>query len=359
MKKNNRGFIVYTVGGATLLIFMFAAKQFYDLRCCFEDLMVKHIILEKKYQPVEYAFSGNPKLLDCFKHPRKLEFLKRGGEYIPDYKRPRTLNDKVGYILDNYFDKSPITEVIGTKYLAKKYITDKIGHEHVAKLYGVYDKPEDIDWAALPKSFVLKAVRGHFGREVIIVRDKDRADRADIIQKLNKYCSTPWMKNIHKNRIIAEEFLEPAGPDLVDYKFFCSYGKPLISYCLVKDKYGISDVSLKTASFYEIPEWKRIDLILDGDKPNNVPKPKHFDKMLELAKKLSADFPLVRVDLYEVDDRVLVGEITEDASGAKSIFDKVEWDFRFGDLIKDVPTLEEIEKLIERDKEIAKKYLEE
>ena len=359
MKKNNKNFIIYTVGGATLFIFMFAVKQFYDLRCCFEDLMVKHIILEKKYHPMEYAFSGNSKLRDCFKHPRKVEFLKRGGEYIPDYERPRTLNDKVGYILDNYFDKSPITEIIGTKYLAKKYIADKVGQEHVAKLYGVYDNPEDVDWDGLPKSFVLKAVRGHFGREVIIVRDKDTADRTDIIQKLRRYCSTPWMKNIHKNRIIAEEFLEPSGPDLVDYKFFCSYGKPLISYCLVKDKYGITDVSLKTSSFYEIPEWKRIDLILDGDKPNNVPKPKHFDKMMELAKKLSADFPLVRIDLYEVDDRVVVGEITEDASGAKSIFDKVEWDFRFGDLIKNVPTLEEIEKLIERDKEIAKKYLEE
>lgn len=359
MKKDSKALIKYCVGGATLCILLTTIWRYNKVKQELEDMIVQRVVLEKKYQPMEYAFSGNPKLRDCFKHPRKLEFLKRGGEYIPDYERPRTLNDKVGYVLDNYFDKSPISEVIGTKYLAKKYIADKVGQEYTAKLYGVYDNPEDIDWDALPKSFVLKAVRGHFGREVIIVCDKGRADRADIVQKLHKYCSTPWMKNIHKKRIIAEEFLEPAGPDLVDYKFFCSYGKPLISYCLVKDKYGITDVSLKTSSFYEIPEWKRIDLILDGDKPNNVPKPKHFDKMMELAEKLSADFPLVSIDLYEVDDRVLVGEITEDASGAKSIFDKVEWDFRFGDLIKEVPTLEEIEKLIERDKEIVKKYLEE
>lgn len=40
------------------------------------------------------------------------------------------------------------------------------------------------------------------------------------------------------------------------------------------------------------------------------PKPKHLDLMIEYSKKLSAKFCFVRVDLYEVEDIVYLGELT-------------------------------------------------
>lgn len=366
----NKNVMAYSIIGISLGTVVFFGGKIRNLKKDFTELQQQYNELQekysaekektkKKYWSVNYALSGNAKLCECFSHPRKTEFLKRGGEYIPDYERPRTLNDKVGYIFDNYFQKSPITTIIGTKYFAKKYVEDKVGKKHVVKLLGAYDNPEDINWDALPKSFVLKSVRGNFGREVIIVRDKNTINRDEVVQQLKKFCSAPLMKNINKNRVIAEEFLEPSGPQLVDYKFFCSYGKPIVAYCLAKDKYGSTDVKTKTFSFYTLPQWKRLPIVVDGERPNNIPKPKHFNEMLQLARKLSKDFPLIRIDLYEVDGRVLVGEITEDASGAKSIFDKVEWDFKMGEMLGDMPSLEEIQKLIERDEKICKKYLEE
>lgn len=90
---------------------------------------------------------------------------------------------------------------------------------------------------------------------------------------------------------------------------------------------------------------------------NNLPKPKNFEKMMEICKKLSAPFPLIRIDMYENGDRVLVGEITEDASGGKNIMKPVIWDFKLGENIP-VASEEEIAKMIERDKEISKKYIE-
>jgi hypothetical protein len=47
-----------------------------------------------------------------------------------------------------------------------------------------------------------------------------------------------------------------------------------------------------------------------------------------------------------------VGELTEDSGGAKYMFSPVIWDFKLGEKIK-VPTLEELEKIIEDDE---KKY---
>lgn len=41
-----------------------------------------------------------------------------------------------------------------------------------------------------------------------------------------------------------------------------------------------------------------------------VPKPHNFEKMLEVASNLSKGFPEVRVDFYNIDDRLLFGEMT-------------------------------------------------
>lgn len=41
-----------------------------------------------------------------------------------------------------------------------------------------------------------------------------------------------------------------------------------------------------------------------------ISKPKTLGTMLDIAQKLSANFPIVRVDLYEVDGKVYFGELT-------------------------------------------------
>ena len=54
--------------------------------------------------------------------------------------------------------------------------------------------------------------------------------------------------------------------------------------------------------------------------------------MLELAEKLAKPFPFVRVDFYEIGDRVLLGEMTFYPGGGLLAFDPVEWDYRLGDM---------------------------
>ena len=76
----------------------------------------------ERLEHITSIFERIPKLKACVEHPRKMKFLERGGDYFPNYKKPRTLNDKVIYLYENYFLRSPITRVIGTKYFAKKYV---------------------------------------------------------------------------------------------------------------------------------------------------------------------------------------------------------------------------------------------
>jgi hypothetical protein len=41
-----------------------------------------------------------------------------------------------------------------------------------------------------------------------------------------------------------------------------------------------------------------------------IPKPDNLQYMLEVAQKLSAPFPVVRVDLYNLAGRIVFGEMT-------------------------------------------------
>ena len=55
---------------------------------------------------IKQILSKNQHFSDSLKNPTKKAFLLKGGEYFPDYEHPRTLNEKVVYILNNYFEKS-------------------------------------------------------------------------------------------------------------------------------------------------------------------------------------------------------------------------------------------------------------
>ena len=51
-----------------------------------------------------------------------------------------------------------------------------------------------------------------------------------------------------------------------------------------------------------------------------VEKPKKFDDMIEIAKKLSEGFSHVRIDLYNVDGKIYFGEMTfTNGSGFETI----------------------------------------
>ena len=57
-----------------------------------------------------------------------------------------------------------------------------------------------------------------------------------------------------------------------------------------------------------------------------IKKPKNLDKMLKYAKKLSSEFCYCRVDFYEVNDTVYLGELT--FSPANNLMDYNDYNMR-------------------------------
>jgi hypothetical protein len=103
-------------------------------------------------------------------------------------------------------------------------------------------------------------------------------------------------------RILVEEYL---GKALKNYKFLCYDGNPKYVYVSIKEGEN------KYRNFYDM-NWKFINFIcLSEPHPKyHYPKPKLFELMKEYATKLSKNFKFVRVDLYELENEIRLGELT-------------------------------------------------
>ena len=64
-----------------------------------------------------------------------------------------------------------------------------------------------------------------------------------------------------------------------------------------------------------------------------LPKPKNFEKMLQIAEKLAKDFPCVRVDLYNVNGKIYFGELTFTSLGGIMDFYTDEFQLLAGSMI--------------------------
>lgn len=72
---------------------------------------------------------------------------------------------------------------------------------------------------------------------------------------------------------------------------------------------------------------------MHGPAAKPAAKPAAYESMKEIAKKLSAEFPFVRVDLYSVEDGVYFGELTFYPASGYGVFTPDEWDYKLGELI--------------------------
>ena len=64
--------------------------------------------------------------------------------------------------------------------------------------------------------------------------------------------------------------------------------------------------------------------------PVSPAKPKNLAEMLEISRKLSEGIPFLRVDMYEINGKVYVGEMTFYSWAGFEPFHPEEWDYILG-----------------------------
>ncbi|MHC1717978.1 MAG: ATP-grasp fold amidoligase family protein [Acidaminococcaceae bacterium] len=228
--------------------------------------------------------------------------------FFPNLQNPRTFTEKLNWLKLHW--RNPILTQCADKYEVRKFVEDRGAGGTLKKVYGVYKKSEDIDYTALPQSFVLKV--NHGCKQNIFCENKNTFD-----SKQNNKLLTFYLKcnNYHKARewsykkiapyIICEEHLSSDGSPMLEYNFYCYNGVPKLVEITHKEKPGTSRTNMFD-----------LNLNLLERKYNALPLEiapqitKEYQQMLEYAKNLSQGFPFVRVDFFLVKNKIYFGEMT-------------------------------------------------
>jgi len=72
----------------------------------------------------------------------------------------------------------------------------------------------------------------------------------------------------------------------------------------------------------------------DKNDKQDIEKPATFNQMMFIAEDIAKNFAYVRVDFYEVDNKMFNGEITFHDSGGYDKITPFDWDVKFGEMVK-------------------------
>lgn len=272
-----------------------------------EISILKEVIRNKLYD-LQY-------IIESDEHYNRRIFKKEFGKEA-DFVNPKTFSEKLLFLKMHY--NNMLQNTCSDKLTVTEYIKQCGYPEILKKIYAVYTDPDQIDLNKLPEKFFIQCSHTQ-GFNYVITKDDEK--KLNYIKKMYKvilkrnHCKN-LRENCYKNvvpRIICCEYLEEPGREtLTDYKFYCFAGQ--MKYFMVS--YGEFNHDVKNHKFD--PQWNSIDHLFKKKQavaPEGIQKPENFSKMVEIAEKLSRPFPHARVDLYNIDGRIVFGEITFYSAG--------------------------------------------
>ncbi|HEX5613931.1 MAG TPA: ATP-grasp fold amidoligase family protein, partial [Acidimicrobiia bacterium] len=275
-----------------------------------------------------------------------------------DYRRrllatraPRTFSEKLHYKMLR--DHRALLTTFSDKVAVREYVRERLGRvDLLPTLHAVVERAGDLDPDALPREFVLKAAHASGG--VVVVSETadpqatlpdlranwpaaaihpDRLDWAHLralgdAWLARRYGGGPYREwgYVHvPPRLVVEELLRtPAGAIPDDYKLFVFHGRCRLVQVDI-DRYGAH-----RQQFF-LPDWTPLDVELYAPRAAvPPPPPAGLAEMLAIADRLGADTDFVRVDLYDLADRVVFGELTSYVLGGRFSFRPPTFDAEVG-----------------------------
>lgn len=251
-------------------------------------------------------------------------------KYKMNLDNPQTFNEKLNWYKLHYYN--PLMSNVVDKLQAKEYVKLKGLKDILVPTICTYNNADEIIYDDLPSRFVIKNTEDSGG--VFLCYDKSKHNIEEIKNKLTRVDKT-YYNGVHfaletayskgNNKIIVEDVINTSsGKAPLDYKFFCFNGEPRFLFVA-------SDRETNVCFDFFDMEFNHIDLI--NGHPNSkskINKPKNFDRMIEICKMLSKDFPHVRVDLYNEDGKIYFGELTFYHNAGLSRFTPKSFDLEFG-----------------------------
>ncbi len=261
---------------------------------------------------------------------------------------PVTYTEKIWYLVSyNREHNAELLRMCHDKYRVREYVENKLGDDRILKkIYGLYNNADEINFDELPGSFAFKMTQSSGYN--IFVKDKADLDIAETKKKLNSWLrlANSWIMRQNPEgfffdgsaKILCEEYLQDGNGRIPrEIEFFCFNGTPrLIGYvtdAVEVDESG-NEQKVIHRNTYDL-DWNLIpvDFGRARDESLRVERPPKLDLMLEIAEKLSQDFKFVRVDLYNLNGRILLGELTWTPQGGCVAVSPEHYDYEFGRML--------------------------
>jgi len=259
-------------------------------------------------------------------------------------RRSETFNDRLNIKLVR--DRRPLLTTTTDKVAVREVIEATLGPGHLSELLAVASSPRGIDWDELPEEFVAKVNHGSGGM-VIVSRDAPLDARLPtepgrrtawkryrvqpemllvphLIALLESWLELDysWMPgrktvvNCYRDiprRVLVEGLLRDIhGAAPAEYRLFVINGRVEFIQAEI-DPFGQPRTAVMSREWTVLPVQ-----LMDPPPAVTPPRPENLPEMLQIAEKLGAlmvDF--VRVDLYDLLDRIVVGEMTHFPIGGR------------------------------------------
>jgi hypothetical protein len=265
-------------------------------------------------------------------------------------RRPLTFNDKVRYKMLR--DRRELLVTFADKAAVREHVAAVVGAHVLPKLLHLFDDPRGLADAVLPAAYVVKPTHGS-GVAIIVSPRAETGARLPEPQHSWTYrhvrpelapaehlvaLGESWLQQLYgqgpdrewvyghvPRRILVEELLVgPNGAVPDDYKFFVFHG----TCRYIQVDRGRFDV--RTQDFFT-RHWDHLPL--SGGHPWSVapiPRPDRLAEMIRMAQRLGQGTDFVRVDLYDLPERIVFGELSSFPAGGDSRFDPESFNLIFG-----------------------------
>lgn len=208
----------------------------------------------------------------------------------------------------------PLRVFVSDKENVKHYVRAIVGDEHNVPTIAVLRSPAEVDSYEFPADCCIKPT--HASAQVILRRDGAPIDR----ESIRRWFAIDYYKagrEANYRALRPKVIVEPlifGSTNVDDYKIFCYRGEPKFVQ-LDFDRH-----TNHTRKLFDI-DWNEQDFsIIYPRSTASIGRPDTLPQMLDIARKLSAPFSFVRIDLYSDNRQVLVGEITNCSANAGGYF---------------------------------------
>jgi hypothetical protein len=229
--------------------------------------------------------------------------------------------------------RDPRLPLLTDKIEVKKYVAERVGAQYVVPTHWSGRRlPSLRRRRRWPRPYLIKAAHGC--HQTIEVPAQGRVRWKRIEREVGRWLRTTygekggeWQYARIPPRLIVEERL--GDPDRLadDYKFWVYQGR--VHYI-----HWFTDRDLPTYGGRIVDrDWNEpFRSVSQRTHERYPPRPAALDEMLWIAETLGEGFPFVRVDLYDIDGRPYVGELTFTPSAGFHTLEPDRVDFELGRL---------------------------